>query len=182
MVLALLSLSRYKRCVLSHMDMPLCHVRAAGHASPAAHACEPDVLVRCTPAGSTTRCGGRARRLFAATTIAIFAASAVLATVPSPSVTAAAAPPRSCRRRGACVYRRRSSPYARAPAPLSSRVRPARVAALCMGFAEGACSAAGLLPGTVLCGVCRRHFLRIPRCCALKARIFSGLAGRHSTS
>ena len=36
--------------------------------------------------------------------------------------------------------------------PLSpSRVRPARVAALCMGFAEGACSAAGLLPGTVVC-------------------------------
>lgn len=100
-------------------------VRAAGHASPAAHACEPDVRVLCTPAGLTAATRWACTRLFAAT-VATELRSLRPRPSPSPS------PPSNRRRR---ANRRISSwcpcagdgphpmrAYARAPVPLSSRV------------------------------------------------------------
>ena len=98
--------------------------------SPAAHAFEPDVLVRCTPAGTTTamrwahtpslRLHHRRHRA------AIFAASAVATAVavrrrrrradPSPR-RPAAAPTRSCRH--VVVHEATILPYARTPVPLT---------------------------------------------------------------
>ena len=91
---------------LSHMDICHCHVRAAGHASPAAHACEPDMRVWCTPADTMAAMRWAHKLSLRRHHAAIFSASAVAIrhrhAAPPPT---APAPPRSCRRPPSCGAR-----------------------------------------------------------------------------
>ena len=83
-----------------------CHVRAAGHASPAAHACEPDMRVWCTPADTMTAMWWAHKLSLRRHHAAIFSPSAVAIrhrhAAPPPT---APAPPRSCRRPPSCGAR-----------------------------------------------------------------------------
>lgn len=101
-------------------------VRAAGHASPAAHACEPDVRVLCTPAGLTAATRWACTRLFAATV-----ATELRSLRPRPSPPPS---PPSNRRRAAAptVVSRRG-----ARVPATGRTLCARMRALLSLFRHG---------------------------------------------